>query len=91
MDCRRCHMVPARTELMLRSGEQLLNLGALCNACIADVQAFIEAGVPMPEFDDLDDDDIDDCEHHAACMCHECDPDFWMDLARDHLFEETAA
>ncbi len=34
--------------------------------------------------------DIDDAEHHAMCHCHECDPDFHMELARDNAWERAS-
>jgi hypothetical protein len=58
----------------------------VCNSCSRALVAWLTsrpALMLLPEFLD----DIDDAEHHAACRCHECDPDWAMELARDNRYD----
>lgn len=45
--------------------------------------------LPMYDVDDTADfdDTFDVAEHHPACRCDECDPEFHIELARDNAFD----
>jgi hypothetical protein len=63
----------------------------LCQTCTMIAYSFV-LNRPLAKEDGMtivwevplnDPEDIDDGEHASMCMCHECDPDFWMEYRRD--------
>lgn len=70
----------------------------LCAPCTQVAYAFVlnrpfrmENNMPVTWTLPLDNpEDIDDAEHHAMCHCHECDPDFHMELARENAWERAS-
>lgn len=69
----------------------------LCRACTAVAYSFV-LNRPLTTEDPLtitdylrDPEDIDDAEHAGYCRCHECDPDFHMELMREERYIEEAS
>lgn len=47
--------------------------------------------IPLDRFRVTDpDEDIDTAHHHAACRCHECDPDWHMEMRRDARLDHAS-
>ena len=86
----------ATIEMWSRAG----NLQALdlCQSCTQVAYAFV-LNRPLRKGREMtvmwtmpldNPEDIDDAEHHAMCHCHECDPDFHMELMRDARMDEAS-